>query len=125
MAYVITDGTLVPIDRIAADRPFCSGKHRMHGVSLQVIASPDGTILWVSGQLPDSTHDTAAARVRNKPESQKDANRAHARLRGPGERANAQLKHWNVLREYRSSPHRVGRLAKAIHVLQNYEVTAG
>jgi hypothetical protein len=28
----------------------------------------------------------------NKPQSQKDANRAHARLRGPGERANAQLK---------------------------------
>jgi DDE superfamily endonuclease len=29
---------------------------------------------------------------KGKPESQKDANRAHARLRGPGERANAQLK---------------------------------
>jgi hypothetical protein len=26
------------------------------------------------------------------PESHKDANRGHARLRGPGERANAQLK---------------------------------
>jgi hypothetical protein len=161
MAYVIIDGTLIPIDRIAADRPFYSGKHKRHGVNLQVIASPDGTILWVSGQLPGSTHDTAAARIwqilaaldeaglialgdkgyhgydetrqrvitpykgKNKPQSQKDANRAHARLRGPGERANAQLKQWNVLRRYRSSPHRVGRLAKAIHVLQNYEVTAG
>jgi hypothetical protein len=31
-------------------------------------------------------------RGRNKPASQKDANRAHARLRAPGERANAQLK---------------------------------
>lgn len=29
---------------------------------------------------------------RSKPESQKQANRAHAKLRGPGERANAQLK---------------------------------
>src|SRR5262249_43921323 len=29
---------------------------------------------------------------RDKPASQKDANRAHARLRAPGERANAQLK---------------------------------
>lgn len=27
-AYVILDGTLLPIDRIAADRPFCSGKHK-------------------------------------------------------------------------------------------------
>jgi hypothetical protein len=31
-------------------------------------------------------------RGRNKPASQKDANRAHAKLRSPGERANAQLK---------------------------------
>jgi hypothetical protein len=29
---------------------------------------------------------------KNKPESQKEANRAHAKLRAPGERANAQLK---------------------------------
>ena len=63
MAYVIIDGTLIPIDRIAADRPFFSGKHKRHGVNLQVIASPDGTILWVSGELPGSTHDTAAARI--------------------------------------------------------------
>jgi hypothetical protein len=159
--YVIIDGTLISIDRIAADRPLYSGKHKRHGVNLQVIASSDGTILWVSGQLPGSTHDTAAARIwnilaaleearlialgdkgyhgydetghqvitpykgKNKPQSQKDANRAHARLRGPGERANAQLKQWKLLRKYRGSPHRVGRLAKAIHVLQNYEVTAG
>jgi hypothetical protein len=27
-AYLILDGTLLPIDRIAADRPFCSGKHK-------------------------------------------------------------------------------------------------
>lgn len=161
MAYVIIDGTLIPIDRVAVDRPFYSGKHRRHGVNLQVIASPDGTILWVSGQLPGSTHDTAAARIwdilaalrdaglialgdkgyhgydetgqrvrtpykgRDKPESRKEANRAHARLRGPGERANAQLKTWRVLRKLRCSPHRAGRLAKAIHVLQDRELTAG
>ncbi|RAS69702.1 DDE superfamily endonuclease, partial [Lentzea atacamensis] len=57
--------------------------------------------------------------------SQKDANRAHARLRGPGERANAQLKTWRILRKLRCCPRRTGRLAKAIHVLQNYEATAG
>ncbi len=34
-------------------------------MNLQVIASPDGTILWVSGQLLGSTHDTAAARIWN------------------------------------------------------------
>ena len=70
-----------------------------HGMKLQVIASAGGTILWVSGELPSSTHDTAAAQIgmipsagwdetggqvvtpytgRNKPESQKGANRAYA-----------------------------------------------
>jgi hypothetical protein len=44
MAYVVIDGTLIPIDRIAADRPFYSGKHKRHGMNLQVIPSPDGTI---------------------------------------------------------------------------------
>jgi hypothetical protein len=130
-------------------------------VNLQVIASPDGTLLWVSGELPGSTHDTTAARIwnilavldeaglialgdkgyhgydqtgqqvitpyqgRNTPQSQKDANRAHARLRGPGERANAQLKYWRVLHKVRTCPRRVGQLAKAIHVLQNYDANAG
>jgi hypothetical protein len=41
---------------------------------------------------------------KNKLDSQKDANRAHARLRGPGERANAQLKYWRILHKVRVSP---------------------
>ena len=55
---------------------------------------------------------------KNKPESQNDANKAHARLRSPGERANAQLKTWRILRKLRCCPWRAGQLAKAIHVLQ-------
>jgi hypothetical protein len=43
-AYAVLDGTLIPIDRVAADRPFYSGKHRKHGMNLQVIASPGGDI---------------------------------------------------------------------------------
>ena len=39
-AYVVIDGTLTPIDRVAADRPFYCGRHRRHGMNLQVIASP-------------------------------------------------------------------------------------
>jgi hypothetical protein len=149
-AYVVIDGTLIPIDRVARDRPFYSGKHKKHGMNLQVIASPDGDILWVSGALPGSVHDKRAEWVwgvpdelekarlvtladkgyqgstwakvpykgKNKPESQKQANRAHAKLRGPGERANAQLKTWRILRKLRCCPWRAGKLAKAIHVLQ-------
>jgi len=149
-AYLVIDGTLIPIDRVAADRPFYSGKHRKHGMNLQVIATPEGDIVWVSGPLPGAVHDLTAARIwgivqelaacglialgdkgyigeddirtpyrgRNKPASQKEANRAHARLRASGERANAQLKSWRILRKLRCSPWRAGRLAKAIHVLQ-------
>jgi hypothetical protein len=156
-AFVVIDGTLIPIDRVAADRPFYSGKHRKHGMNLQVIASPHGDIVWVSGALPGSVHDLTAARIwgivrrlaaaglivladkgyigageplltpyrgRNKPLSQKAANHAHAQLRSPAERANAQLKTWHILHKLRCCPWRAGQLAKAIHVLQTRE-TAG
>jgi DDE superfamily endonuclease/Helix-turn-helix of DDE superfamily endonuclease len=154
-AYLVIDGTLIPIDRVAADRPFYSGKHRRHGMNLQVIATPGGQIVWVSGPLPGAVHDLTAARIwgiirelaacglvvladkgyhgagdpvrtpyrgRGKPASQKDANRAHARLRSPGKRANAQLKTWRILRKLRCCPRRAGQLAKAIHVLQAREI---
>jgi DDE superfamily endonuclease/Helix-turn-helix of DDE superfamily endonuclease len=149
-AYVILDGTLIPIDRVAADRPFYPGKHKKHGMNLQVIASPHGDVLWVSGALPGSVHDKKAewtwgvldelekaglvtladkgyhgstwAKVpykgKGKPEPQKEANRAHAKLRAPGERANAQLKVWKILTKLRRCPWRAGKLAKAIHALQ-------
>ena len=127
-AYQVIDGTLIPIDRVAADQPFYTGKHRKHGMNLQVIASPGGDIVWVPGPLPGAVHDLTAARIwgiirelaasglitlgdkgyvgeedirtpyrgRNKPALQKDANRAHDRLRAPGECANAQLKSWRI-----------------------------
>jgi hypothetical protein len=44
-AFVILDGTLLPIDRIAADRPFYSGKHKKHRMNVQVIADPRGRLL--------------------------------------------------------------------------------
>jgi hypothetical protein len=63
LAFVVIDETLIPIDRVAADRPFYSGKHKRYGMNLQVISSPEGTILWVSGALCGSTHDLTAART--------------------------------------------------------------
>ncbi|MFJ2568468.1 MULTISPECIES: transposase family protein [unclassified Streptomyces] len=62
-AFVILDGTLLPIDRIAADRPFYSGKHKRHGMNVQVLADPHGRLLWASPALPGSTHDIRAART--------------------------------------------------------------
>ncbi|MFD4653626.1 transposase family protein [Streptomyces sp. NPDC058441] len=63
-AFVILDGTLLHIDRIAADRPYCSGKHKRHGMNVQVIADAFGRLLWVSPALPGAVHDIKAARTR-------------------------------------------------------------
>ncbi|MBQ1124294.1 IS5 family transposase [Streptomyces sp. B15] len=62
-AFVILDGTLLPTDRTAADRPFYSGKHKKHGMNVQVIADPHGRLLWASPALPGAVHDTKAART--------------------------------------------------------------
>ncbi|OIV38710.1 IS5 family transposase [Mangrovactinospora gilvigrisea] len=62
-AHVILDGTLLPIDRIKADRPFSSGKHRKHGMNIHVIADPVGRLLWASPALPGAVHDIRAART--------------------------------------------------------------
>ena len=77
--------------------------------------------------LADKAYQSAGRRVwtpykgRDLPATQKTANRSHARLRAPGERANAQLKTWKILTKLRSCPHRAGHLVKAIHVLHNRE----
>ncbi|WP_405433480.1 transposase family protein [Streptomyces anulatus] len=62
-AFVILDGTLLPIDRIAADGPYYSGKHKRHGMNVQVLTDPFGRLLWASPALPGSTHDLTAART--------------------------------------------------------------
>ncbi|GGO56602.1 IS5 family transposase [Streptomyces daqingensis] len=62
-AFVILDGTLLPIDRIAADRLFFSGKHKKHGMNVQVITDPRGRLLWASPVLPGAVHDIRAART--------------------------------------------------------------
>lgn len=62
-AYPILDGTLLPIDRIAADRPYYSGKHKRHGMNVQILADPAGKLLWASPALPGAVHDIRAART--------------------------------------------------------------
>jgi hypothetical protein len=158
---VILDGTLLSIDRVGMtsgrDRPYYSGKHKRHGVNVQVIADPAGRLVWPSAALPGARHDMGAAREhglinalhsvgarviadngyrgsgfvvpqRRRPADsdigrrrlsrhQREVNAAHARQRGPGERANAQLKSWKILRKIRCCPHRATALVKAVLVL--------
>jgi hypothetical protein len=65
-AFVILDGTLLPIDQVGMtsgyDRAFYSGKHKRHGMNVQVLADPAGRLVWASPALPGSRHDLGAAR---------------------------------------------------------------
>ena len=122
-------------------------------MNLQVIASPSGDTLWVSGALPGSVHDKRAEwiwgvqaaglvtladkgyqgstyakipyRGKNKPVSQKQANRAHAKPRAPGERATPGSRPGTSYASSAAAPRHSGQLAKAIHVLQVREASAG
>ncbi|PBC69697.1 DDE superfamily endonuclease [Streptomyces sp. TLI_235] len=58
-AYVLVDGTLAECDRVGDGRADYRGKHRRHGVNLQVITNPVGKLVWLSRPLPGRTHDPA------------------------------------------------------------------
>jgi DDE superfamily endonuclease len=57
LTYAVLDGTLIPIDRVADQKPDDAGKHRRHGATVQVIADPAGRLIWASAALPRSIHD--------------------------------------------------------------------
>jgi IS5 family transposase len=44
------------------DRVFYSGKHKRHGVNVQVLADPVGRLIWASPALPGHRHYMGAAR---------------------------------------------------------------
>ncbi|WP_274518818.1 transposase family protein [Streptomonospora alba] len=44
------------------DRAFYSGKHKCHGVSVQVVADSFGRLVWISPALPGARHDMGAGR---------------------------------------------------------------
>ena len=61
--------------------------------------------------------DPDPGRYRRLSRNQKEVNAAHARQRGPGERVNAELKNWRILRKIRSSPRQAGKLVAAVQTL--------
>ncbi|MEV5411046.1 transposase family protein [Thermopolyspora sp. NPDC052614] len=96
LPYVIADGTLIPIDRLADERPCYSGKHHRHGVNVEVRADPAGRLPQVSPALPGAAHDLAAAPT-------------------------CGLKAWKVLVKLRCCPRRATALVQAVFVLQTIE----
>lgn len=72
LAYVILDGTLIPIDRCAEQTvsvkgepidAWYSGKAHQHAGNLQALSAPDGLPLWIAEVEPGSVHDLTAART--------------------------------------------------------------
>ena len=145
---------------VLAPHTFYSGKHKRHGMNVQVLADPGGSagvgLAGVARRAPrhgrcprarpnrglgsggihvvaDTAYqgggpairvpqrrrrlDPDTGRYRRLSRAQKEVNTAHARQRGPGERANAQLKAWKVLRQIRCCPSRATALVKAVTVL--------
>ncbi|RPE39101.1 DDE superfamily endonuclease [Streptomyces sp. Ag109_O5-1] len=49
--------------RFTAPHGAHSGKHKKHGMNVQVIADPFGRLLWASTALPGAVHDIRAART--------------------------------------------------------------
>ena len=64
---------------------------------IRALAEAGLLVLADKGYVGAGVHIKTPYKGRDKPESQKMANRSHAKLRGPGERANAQLKTWKIL----------------------------
>ena len=83
-AYVILDGTLIPIDRVARDKPFYSGKAQKARDEL------------TGHRIPGRGHPVGLGR-------------AHAKLRARGEHANEQLKAWKIFSKLRCCPWRAGK----------------
>jgi hypothetical protein len=64
--YLLVDGVNIPTvafgRKINRRQKHYSGKHKRHGVNVQTICAPDGTLLWASAALPGRTTDITAAR---------------------------------------------------------------
>lgn len=113
-AYVILDGTVLPIDRIAADRPCYSA--REHGV---IDALVDADLkCWA-----DKVYQGAARNVRvpfkgrRLKRWQRRHNTTHAKIRCVGEQAMATLKCRRLLRKLRCSTNRITAVVKAVLTL--------
>ncbi|MFG2690749.1 transposase family protein [Streptomyces sp. NPDC048405] len=136
-AYVILDGTVLPIDRIAADRPYYSGKKKHHGMNVQVLADPAGRLTAARAHgIPaalaaedikcwaDKAYQGAGPAIRVPIRGKhlrgwrRRHNRDHAKIRSLGERAMAILKSWRLLRKLRCSTTRITAVVRAVVALE-------
>jgi len=127
-AQVLADpvGRLVWISPVLPGARHDMGAAREHGIIDALNQAGISTVADIAYQGGGPAVRTPQRRRRLDPDSgryrrlsgnQKAVNAAHARQRGPGERVNAELKNWRILRKIRSSPSRAGDLVAAIQTL--------
>ncbi|MFD4338053.1 transposase family protein [Streptomyces anulatus] len=73
-AYVILDGPVLLIDRIAADQSYYLGKKKYQGKNVQVFADPVGRLIWSSDARLGAVDDLTAARTHGIPAALTAAN---------------------------------------------------
>ncbi|GGN32139.1 IS5 family transposase [Streptomyces fuscichromogenes] len=111
-AFVVLDGTLLPIDRIAADRPH-PRHHRRPGPGghhLLGRQGVSGSRRYGAGSLPWPLGEA----VRRSAGRQQ---LSHAKILALGEQAMAALKTWRLLRKLRCSTTRITALVQAVLTL--------
>lgn len=60
---LIVDGTLIPTGRRATQPRLYNGKHKTHGVNVQVMCDLRGQPVWASSPLPGAEHDLTCFRL--------------------------------------------------------------
>jgi hypothetical protein len=97
-----------------------------HGIIAALVAAGVQVVVDTGYQGAPAGFDLPQRRRRADPDtgqrrrlspSQREVNAAHAAQRGPGERANAVLKSWKILRKIRCCPHRTTALVNAVQAL--------
>ena len=89
------------------------------GVTAYADSAYHGAGSTIRAPFRRSRYDRASHRFVCRPlsQAQKAVNRAHSALRAPGERANADLKNWRLLRKIRSSPASATTVVNAVQAV--------
>ena len=108
-AFVILDGTLLRVDRVGMagdyNRGFYSGKHKCHGLNVQVIADPIGRLVWISpvlrgaprhGRRPRARHHRRTQRRRDHDDRRHGLPRRRSGDPGSAAAAARGSRHWSL-----------------------------
>jgi hypothetical protein len=87
LIFVVLDGTLVGVHRIAKTGPTTPEQYKRHGLNVQVLADTSGRLLLASPALPGAVHDVRVGPERASPAALVKTDLYNARSGVGGERA--------------------------------------